>query len=266
MIKPPTSLYDVVLTRPDARVGVQAGVTFYRFNVTRPPFSDPRVRQALGLALDRAALARDVMRGGELPSVSYVPAGLPGYTAAELPPHDPVRARALLAEAGYPGGAGFPDIELLYPHNEVTRDFCEATAAQWRSVLGIRPRLVNQAWKVFLDSQKQLRYDVSWGAWTADYLDPGTFLEMFLTDGGNNRTGWSSPAYDALVVATANEPDAARRLATFRDAERLLLDAWAIVPVYQRINLNLVSPRVRGFHDNLLDVHPLRDLSVVDPP
>ena len=266
MIKPPTGLYDAILPRPDAHAGPQSGVTFFRFNVTRTPFDDPRVREALALALDREALARDVMRGGELGAVSFVPRGMPDYTAATLPPPDADRARALLAEAGFPGGRGFPSFELLYPNNEVTRDFCEASAAQWRDVLGLQPRLANQAWKVYLDSTKELRYDVSWGAWTADYLDVGTFLEIFLADSGNNRTGWRDAGYDALVAQAASSPGVAARAALFQRAEQRLLDAFPIAPVYQRINLNLVAPRVRGFSDNLLDVHPLRDLSVTGPP
>jgi oligopeptide transport system substrate-binding protein len=266
MIKPPTSLYAVLLDRPDVRTGPQAGATFMRFNTTRPPLDDPRVRRALLLALDRAMLARDVMRGGELPAVSYVPTGLPGYAPAELPPADPDRARSLLAQAGYPGGRGFPDLELLYPHNELTRDFCEAVAAQWERELGLRPRLVNQAWKVFLDSSRQLQYDVGWGAWTADYLDATSFLDIFRSTSGNNRTGWKNAAYDGLLDAAAHEQDTGARAALLARAEALLLAELPIAPVYQRINLNLVAPRVGGFHDNALDVHPLRDMSVNGPP
>jgi oligopeptide transport system substrate-binding protein len=266
MIKPPPGLYEAVLPRPDARVGAQSGMTFFRFNVTRPPFDDRRVRAALLLALDRDGIARDVMRGGELGAVSFVPQGMPDYVAASLAPHDPQRARELLAEAGFPGGAGFPSFEVLYPNNEVTRDFCEACAAQWRDVLGLQPRLVNQAWKVYLDSQHELRYDVSWGTWTADYLDVSTFLELFQSASGNNRTGWRDAAYDALVAQASACPGVAERAALFRQAEQHLLDELPIAPVFQRINLNLVAPRVRGFSDNLLDVHPLRDLSVSGPP
>lgn len=264
MIKPPTSLYASILPRPDSLVGPQAGMTFFRFNTERPPFDDMRVREALSLALDRAGLARDVMRGGELPAVSFVPAGIPGYRTATLPPSDPERARALLAEAGYPEGRDFPAFELLFPNNEVTRDFCEAVASQWRVELGLRPRLVNQAWKVFLDSTKQLQYDVSWGAWTADYLDPTTFLDIFRSRSGNNRTGWADAEYDRLLLSAAEAIDPVARIAIQREAEQRLLDAWPIALVYQRINLNMVSPRVRGFHDNVLDVHPLRDLAVVE--
>ncbi len=272
MVKPPPGLYASLRGREDLVVGGQLGTTFLRFNThggafadapRDSPFRDPRVREALALALDRRALAEDVMRGGQEPLDSFVPNGLPGYEPARLPPPDVARARALLAEAGYPDGRGFPRFSFLYPHNETTRDFCEAVAAAWRRTLGLECELVNQVFGVYLDSTVQGLYDVAWSAWIGDYLDPSTFLELFVTGGGNNRTGWGDPRYDALVEEAGGEPDVARRAALYREAEAILLAAWCVAPVYQRVNINLVSTRVRGFHDNLLDVHPLRDLSVV---
>ncbi|MGQ0554189.1 MAG: peptide ABC transporter substrate-binding protein [Planctomycetota bacterium] len=264
MIKPPTSLYSAILPRPDAVRGPQAGVTFLRFNVTRPPFDDPRVRRALALSLDREALARDVLRGGERPCRSFVPDVFPGYAPAELAVADVALARRLLAEAGYPGGAGFPDFELLFPNNELTRDFCEAVASQWSERLGVRPRLVNQAWKVYLDSSKNKLYDVAWGAWTADVFDPITFLGLFQTGVANNRTGWGSARYDELLAEAGRQVSAEARAALLAQAEAVLLAELPIAPLAERICLNLVAPRVHGFHHNPLDLHPLRDLSVSD--
>lgn len=267
MMKPPPSLYGELLDRPDARVGPQLGTTFLRFNVRRPPLDDVRVRRALGLTLDRRALAEQVMRGGERPVDTLVPPGLPGYDGPNgFGGPDPERARQLLAKAGYPGGQGLRPLELLYPHNAATRDFCAAVAAGWRRELGLEVRLVNQAFEVYLDSTVQGLYDVSWGTWIGDYLDPSTFLEAFLSGSGNNRTGWADPRYDALVEQAAGQADADARGHLLTQAEALLLEAAPLAPVYQRVNIHLVSPRVQGFHDNLLDVHPLRDLSVTGPP
>lgn len=262
MVRPPPNLHDELSKRPEMRTGAQAGVTFLRFNTSREPFGDPRVRAALALVLDREALARDVMRGGEAASTSFVPDGFAGYVPARLAEPDAERARALLAEAGHPGGEGLPEFELLYPHNQITRDFCQAIADQWRTELGVRVSLVNETWKVYLDSQKQGLYDASWSAWIADYLDPSTFLDLFTSTSANNRTKWSSAAYDDLVARASRSPDPAQRDALYREAEALLLEALPIAPIYQRVNSNLVAGRVSGFHDNLLDTHPLRDISV----
>jgi oligopeptide transport system substrate-binding protein len=273
IIKPPPGLYRSLEGREDLIVGEQFGSTFMRFNTWGGPFADPeqdtpfsdiRVRTALTLALDRDALAKHVMRGGQQPLNSFVPAGIPAYQPAVLAQPDSDRAKALLAEAGYPDGEGFPRFALLYPHNETTRDFCEAVATRWRRTLGIECELVNQVFGVYLDSTSTGLYDVAWGAWIGDYLDPSSFLEIFMSNSGNNRTGWANSQYDALVQEASGNPDIKRRAELYRQAEEILLEQLPIAPVYQRVNINLVSPRVQGFHDNLLDAHPLRDITVTD--
>lgn len=263
IVKPPPALYDSLRERDDWRASGQLGMSFLRFNTTRPPFDDPRVRAALALALDREALTRDVLGGGQRPARSFVPPGLGEYTPAPFPPGDPERARALLAEAGYPGGRGLRPFELLSPHTEATRDLCAAMAARWRDVLGIAEvHLTSQEFGTYIDSCQRLVYDTAWGVWIGDYLDPSTFLDIFASTSGNNRTGWGDPRYDALLARAAGERDEARRLELLHEAETLLLQALPMAPLYQRASIHLVSPRVRGFGESLLDVHPLQDLSL----
>jgi oligopeptide transport system substrate-binding protein len=265
IVKPPPQLLDELAGRPDLLTGGQFGTSFLRFNTTRPPFDDPRVRRALTLALDRQTLARDVLRGGQRAASSFVPPGAPGYDPAPLPPPDPERAAALLAAAGFPGGTGFPAFELLHPHNDSARDFCEAVAEQWRATLGVRARLVTEPWKVYLDSCTRLLYDTAFGTWIGDVLEAGPFLEIFRSGSANNRTGWSSPAYDGWLARARAATDPAERAGLLRRAEMVLLQELPVAPVYQRVNINLLSPRVEGFADNPLDVHPLRDLSLRGP-
>ncbi|GJM22283.1 MAG: ABC transporter permease [Planctomycetota bacterium] len=274
IIKPPPTLVDELSAREDLLTGAQFGTTFLRFNVHGAPFtedarptplSDPRVRTALTLALDRDSLARDVMRGGHEAINSFVPGGLPDYTPAVLPPCDPERARALLADAGFPGGEGFPELRLLYPHNETNRDFCDAIATQWRRELGIDTRMVQQIWKVYLDSTRSGLYQVSWGAWIGDWLDAASFVEIFHSGSGDNRTGWHDTEFDDLITRASAATDMDTRNTLTRAAEERLLQALPIAPVYQRVNINLVSPRIAGWEDNLLDLHPLRDVRLADP-
>ncbi len=245
------------------------GTYFYRVNVARPPFDDARVRRALALAIDRRAIVRKVTKKDERPLWSLCPPGLAGYRAPELPHATPVdgadedeafaadlaAARALLAEAGYPDGRGFPTFAIHYNTSEQHRDIAEVVAAGWRRWLGLDARLANQEWKVYLETQKDVAYDVSRSSWIADYPDPSTFLGVFVSGGENNRTGWSDARYDALVAQAAREPDPARRLALLARAEALLLEELPILPVYSYVSQNLVNPRLGGFHENALDLH-----------
>lgn len=266
VIRPPAALGDALHARPDCHRGPQAGVTFLRFNVTQPQLADPRVRRALLLAIDRDALAAAVLRAGERPARSFVPDVFPDYRPAGLPDGDAATARALLAQAGFAAGAGFPVLELLYPQGDGTRDLCAALAARWHDVLGIRVRPAPQTWRVVRDTQQALRYDIAWSSWIADWLDPLPFLGVFRSANvEDNRTGWSSPAYDGLLDEAARAAPAERAELLAR-AEALLLQDLPVAPLHERTNVNLVAPHVRGFFDNALDVHPLRDLSLAPRP
>ena len=252
---------------PGFRYAPEYGTYFYRFNVTRPPLDDPRVRTALALAIDKDSIARYLLRGGQRPARSFVPPSLPPYEPVEGPACDPARARALLAEAGFPGGRGFPALQLLYNTSESHKLIAEAVQHMWRSELGVRIELLNQEWKVYLDSMSRLRYDIARSSWIGDYGDPNTFLDMFVTGGGNNRPGWSHPRYDRLVADAAREPDRARRFGLLRQAERILVAReMPIVPIYFYVNTYLVQPSVLGVYDNARNVHPFQYIAIAAEP
>jgi len=128
-------------------------------------------------------------------------------------------------------------------------------AESWRRNLGIETKLANQEWKVYLDTQSSLEYDVSRSAWIGDYPDPNTFLDMFVTGGENNKTGWSNAEYDKLIARAAIEFDPDERLELLRQAEAILVDELPILPIYYYVTQNLVAPRLGGFHDNVQDEH-----------
>jgi len=260
-----------LLQREDFRPAPYLGSYFYRFNVHRPPFDDVRVRRALALAVDRLAICEKITKKGETPLWSLCPPGMAGYEPPEME-HAPLlpdlsnrdvafaedcrKARTLLAEAGYgPEGAPFPTIQIHYNTAETHRDLAEVVADGWKRNLGIDARLQNQEWKVYLETQKRIDYGVSRSSWIGDYPDPNTFIELFVADGRNNRTGWSDPRYDALVAEAASEPDPARRLRLLARAEAILLDQLPILPLYGYVSQNLVNPRLGGFHANIQDEH-----------
>lgn len=228
------------------------GVYFYRLNVTRAPFTDKRVRQAFAMALNRDQLAKNVLKGGELPADCFTPPDTAGYTCNTHVPYDAARARALLAEAGYPNGQGLPPVEILYNTTESHKTIAEAIQRMWKDALNVDVRLSNQDWKVYLASMNNLDYSVARSAWIADVLDPVNFLECFLADSGNNRTGWASPEYDRLIQAAYAEIDTAARFDLLQQAEKLLLEEAPIIPIYFYTWQYLQSPKVKGLTPNLL--------------
>jgi oligopeptide transport system substrate-binding protein len=228
------------------------GTHFHRFNTTRPPFNDARVRRAFALAIDREALAANVLKAGEAPAFHLVPPDTAGYTTAHRVREDLAEAKALLAEAGYPGGAGLPELTLIYNSSETEKLIAQALQQVWRERLGARVGLVNQDYKVYLNTMNQLDYDIARSIWIGDVMDPVNFLECFLSGGGNNRTGWASPEYDALIAAAYAEPDATRRFGHLQAAERLLLEEAVIAPIFFMTQKYLQSPRVTGLTPNPL--------------
>ncbi|HEY2953730.1 MAG TPA: peptide ABC transporter substrate-binding protein [Candidatus Eisenbacteria bacterium] len=241
----------------DFRHGSYQGVYYYSMNVTRKPFNSVWVRRALNLAIDRDAIANDLLKRSREPWGNMTPTGYPGY---EHPPglrYDPEEARRCLAKAGYPGGKGFRRISILFNTSEDHRRIAEAVQAMWKRELHIDVELSNQEWGSYLQATTGLRYDVARRSWIGDYLDPNTFLACWITSDGNNRSGWSSARYDALIHAAAREVDAAKRFTTLREAEALLLDQGPTIPVYHYSTNELVKPYVHGIYQTPLDVHPL---------
>jgi oligopeptide transport system substrate-binding protein len=234
------------------------GTYFYRFNVTRPPFTDKRVRRALALAIDRESLVTNVLRGGQLPAYCLTPPGTAGYTCRTHLRENVAEAKRLMAEAGYPDGKNFPYVELLYNTAEGHRIIAETIQQMWKKNLGIEVRLVNQEWKVYLDSERTLNYQVDRASWIGDYVDPNTFLDMFVTGGGNNRTGWSNHEYDRLIAEAARTPDEARRFEVFQRAEAILLDELPIMPIYFYTHVYARRPEVKGWYPTILDNHPYK--------
>jgi oligopeptide transport system substrate-binding protein len=234
------------------------GTYFYRLNVTRPPLNDKRVRRALALTIDRESLVENVLRGGQLPAYSLTPPGTAGYTCSTQIHGDIAEAKRLLAEAGYPDGKNFPPIELLYNTLESHRIIAESIQQMWKKNLGIEVQLVNEEWKVYLDSQRTLNYQVCRASWIGDYADPNSFLDMWLTNGGNNETGWSNPEYDRLIAEAARTTDPQQRLAVFQKAEAILLDELPMIPIYFYTHVNASRPEVKGWYPTILDNHPYK--------
>ena len=241
----------------DYRTGEYQATYFYSVNTTRRPFDDVHVRRALELAIDREAIAHDLLRGTRRAWGRIAPGGYPGYEPPPAVRFDPQAARRELAQAGYPGGRGFPRFSILFSTSEDHRRIAEAIQAMWARELGLPVELENQEYASFMDATAHLRYAVARRSWIGDYLDPNTFLEPLRGGDGNNRTGWADPRYDALLRAAAGTLEPAKRFALLREAEARALDAAVFLPIYHYATHELVKPYVRGLYHTALDVHPL---------
>ncbi|MBI5382463.1 MAG: peptide ABC transporter substrate-binding protein [Opitutae bacterium] len=230
--------------------------TFYlRFNVARPPLDQRKVRQALSRALDRAAICRTVLRDSRVPAHAFTPPGTAGYTAQAAVPDDFAAARRLLAEAGFPEGKNFPALEVQIKSDDLHRGVLEAVQEMWRRELGIRIIIAPLEQKTWVANQQAMTYQICTSRWAGDYLDPNTFLDMWVTNGGNNQTGWSQPAYDRLIAAAAREMDTPRRQALQQQAEALLLDEAPIAPLFHGARVYLIHPAVKNWQPTLLGLH-----------
>lgn len=235
------------------------GTDLVYLNLTRPPLDQLLVRTALSLAIDRAALATQVLRDGATPAASLLPPDAHGYTYAGEPRlhFDPAEARRVLATAGYPGGKNFPKLEFATSSLDRNRLIGEALQQMWRKELGLDIALVVSEPRVHVDNQHRHNFGLSLAGWLGDYLDPLSFLDTYLsTSVGHNDANYHSVDYERLVAAATATAEPAARFALFQQAESQLLRDLPSLPLIYRANVHLVHPSVRGYESNLMDMHP----------
>ena len=167
-------------------------------------------------------------------------------------------ARNFLAEAGFPEGKDFPKIQLLYNTSDAHVRIAEAIQQMWKMNLNIDVELINMEWKVYIAATDALKYDIARAGWIGDYVDPNSFLDMWITGRGNNRTGWSNKEYDRLLAEAANEMDNNIRHDLFQKAEQILMAEMPIIPLYFYRSKHLINPSVQGWDPNILDIHPYK--------
>ena len=243
------------------------GSYFYRFNTRVEQLKDRRVRRALAMAVDRQKIADQILKAGQIPAYAITPPDTMGYSPQSDLHYNPQAARELLAEAGYPDGQGFPITEILYNTQEEHRKVAVAIQQMWKETLNIDVVLLNQEWKVYLDSVSSGNYAIARAGWIGDYVDANNFLDMWICGGGNNRTGWCNPDYDRMILQQA--PKAAsqeERLQIFTQAEKLLLEEMPVIPLYIYVSKHLVSPSVKNFPKNILNQPSFKDIYLEAAP
>lgn len=242
------------------------GTYYVTFNNSKAPFNDVRVRQAFSLTIDRNYIVEQITKTGQIPAGGYVPSGILDAAGTSGDDFRTVggdfydlakdkyqancdKARQLLADAGYPGGQGFPIVEYLYNTSSGHKAIAEALQNMWQKELGVTVTLANQDWAVFLQTRKQGDYQIARNGWIADYNDPMTFLDMWVTGSGNNDAQYSNKRYDDLIAqakATSVQKD---RMKLMHDAEQILLgEDWFSAPLYFYTNSYMIDSKVKGMY------------------
>ena len=255
----PSALMDVLRPRPDCHTFGYLGSYFFRFNVTRKPFDDIRVRKALAMAIDKNRIVNNITKAGEQVANHFVPLGTADYESPAGIGYDPEQARKLLAEAGFPGGKGFPNFTYLMNNAPIDSQISVELQAMWEKELGVKMEIRQTEWKVYLNEQSKLNFDLSRSSWIGDYNDANTFLDLFMSNNGNNRTGWKDQSYDELVRTANQQTDKEKRKRLLQSAEKKIIhDDLIIVPIYFYAGVNFFDPKkIEGVHFNLLDEHPI---------
>ncbi len=271
--------------RRDVHISDRFATFFLRINCRRPPFDNADLRKALSLAIDREQICLHILGLGETPAETYVPrpaipllvqtagdgrrvhyeppdglgAGLSAAQRAEL-------AREYLARSGAAEVLALRPIELaIAPEPVQYRLVAEAVREMWRRELGVPVVLQTIETRVLSERIRNLDYDIVRSNWFGDFLDPISFLEMFTSSSGQNRTGWSSGAYDRLIEAAFRERDPQRRFELLSEAEGILCrEGLPIVPLYYMTGNYLLNPRFSGLVDHVRGVLPVHRVRPAD--
>lgn len=238
------------------------GTYFFAINVgkqgslnddVKTALSNKLVRKALNLAIDRQVIIDNVGKAEQVPAYSFVPQGITnedGSDFASKEYYDASKAnieeaKKLLAEAGYPNGEGLPTLELMYNSEGSHKDVCQLVQQDWAKI-GVKVELTNQEWAVFLNTRQNGDYQIARHGWIGDYTDPMTFLDMWVTGGGNNDVGFSNAEYDKLIADAKNESDATKRADLLRKAEDILMEEMPVLPIYYYTKVRAWKPEVKG--------------------
>ncbi len=232
------------------------GTYYIAMNLEEDIFDDVNIRKALTLAIDREQIVEQITRGGETIANGFVGPGFYDEEGNEFrqvagnygisDTADIEAAQQALADAGYPNGEGFPELEFLYNTNELNQKIAEAIQEMWKQNLGININLVNQEWAVFLDSRTLGTYQIARNGWIGDYTDPNTMLEIFLSTHGQNTVRFYNDDYDS-AMANARVTTGQERMEYLNEAHDLLMEDYSIIPVYHYVYTWLVAQEVEGW-------------------
>lgn len=232
------------------------GTVYYNINCSVEPYNNPLVRKALCLAIDRNSIIENVVQVDAQPAYSYL---APGYNVdgADITAGrseyglsataDVEGAQAALAEAGYPNGEGFPTLQLSFYDNDTVKKVVEAMAEMLKTNLNINVEVSSNDWAIFYDGVQKGDYQVCAMGWSADYLNPMSFLPLFKTNDSSNSSFYSNPEYDALVEQVMQESDPATAATLTMQAADIISNDYACLPLYYKANSFLMKDNISGY-------------------
>jgi oligopeptide transport system substrate-binding protein len=259
----PLDMIDEAKLRPDYQSTPQVGTYYFCYNITKKPFDNVLVRKALAMAIDKKELVEKVTKGGQVPTDSIVPP-MAGYTPAPGNGFNPEEAKKLLAQAGYPNGKSWPKVTILYNTSEGHKKISEYVQQQWKKNLNIDVSLQNQEWGTFLATRSQSHdFQVARHGWIGDYLDPMTFLDMFIVGSGNNDGLFNNAKFDELVKKAALMPAGAERFQVLQEAEAIYNNQeQGGIPIYHYVNIDMIdTDKWDGWYVNPLGFHEWKFIS-----
>jgi len=240
---------------PEFVAGPDLSVYYYNINNNVKPFNNPKVRKALSMAIERQTIVDHVAQGGQPPAYSVVPPGIPDVNGdyqentGKLFEENLDEAKKLLEEGlAEEGMDQIPNFTLTYNTSEGHKAIAEAVQEMWRKNLGIEMTLENVEFQVKLDREKAGDYTISRAGWVGDYVDPMTFMDLWVTDGPYNDADWSNAEYDKLVQTAKTTMDQEVRMKAMHDAEKILMDEMPILPIYFYTKPFTVKPNVTGIY------------------
>jgi oligopeptide transport system substrate-binding protein len=247
-----------------------AGNWFLVFNVREEPWSDVRVRRAFSMAIDRQDLVPRVFSGSEQPSIGLVPRAIDGGEGEpqDTPEAAADEARQLLAEAGYPGGEGFPPVNLSYHRTSQWERLASSVVARWSDVLGVEVGHDVMEWREYLDfTESPGDFDMYRAGWNSEYLDPENWHNaLWFSKEDFLRSGWSNAEYDALVERADVIADQELRRQTYAKAQAILDAELPGIPIAERGIAYLIQPYVTGVWASPLGGYLVFDDAVVERP
>tara|TARA_B100000035_G_C21028558_1_gene567284 strand:- start:1381 stop:2973 length:1593 start_codon:yes stop_codon:yes gene_type:complete len=236
------------------------GTYYYRINTNKYPLNDINFRRALSLSIDRELIVKSVLKGNQKVSFSFTPPDENSYSPNTKLEFNPDKAKLLLKMSGY--DTNNPPLEVLYNTSEGHQKIAQVIQAMWKKHLGLNVVLTNVDWKVYLARETQGQFDISRAGWIGDYPDPFTFLDMMVTDRGNNKTGWSNSVFDEILKKASSKITIEERYALYEQAEKILIDELPVIPLYTYTRTYLLSERVKNWQKNILDTNPYQFLSL----